>query len=244
MNRKTASLLVLITIFAVYVHGQQFDSEADFKWEKVKLRDGTEVVNIKDYLGKNTSVRIPLQIQGMPVGVINDMAFRDKQLTSVAIPSSVIQIGSGAFANNKLTSISLPNGVTYIGANAFLNNQLTTLTIPNSVGTIGDHAFERNKLSSLIIENANRIGVAAFADNQLTSITIGDGVDKLEERMFGIVSFRNIQQISIGSNVSLFALFLRENSVVWIDFMNAYHSTDQRAGVYSVRNNTWAFQPR
>ena len=243
MNKKTVFLLILTVTLIVCVYGQQFDSEADFKWEKVKLRDGSEVVNIKEYLGKNTTVRIPPQIQGMAVAVIDNRAFRDKQLTSVTVPDSVIQIGDGAFANNKLTSITIPNSVTYIGGNAFLNNQLTGLTIPASVGTIGDHAFESNKLTSVTV-NGNKIGVAAFAENQLTSITIGDSVNILEERMFGIVSFRNVTQISIGANVSLFARFLRENSIVWIDFMNAYHSNEQRPGIYSVSNGNWSFKPR
>ena len=243
MSKRTAWFLSPIAVVAADTYSQQFDSETDFKWEKVKLRDGAEAVIIKEYLGKNTTVGIPNQIQGTPVVVIDNRAFCDKQLTSVTIPGSVTQIGDGAFANNKLTSITIPDSVTYIGANAFLNNQLVSLVIPASVGTIGDNAFEANKLTSVTI-NGNKIGVAAFAENQFTNIKVGDSVSTLEERMFGIASFRNVSQISIGANVSLFARYLRENSIVWADFMNAYHKNEQRAGTYSVSHGNWNFQPR
>ena len=106
---------------------QQFDSEADFRWE----RYGSGVV-ITGYAGRNTDVRIPPQIQGMPVVRIGDEAFAWNQLTSVTIPDSVTAIGEWAFAENQLTSVTIPDSVTAIGVGAFSENQLTSITIGNN----------------------------------------------------------------------------------------------------------------
>jgi hypothetical protein len=101
-------------------------------------------------------VFIPSTIGGVAVEHIGDDAFREKSLTSVTIPDSVISIGTKAFYINQLTSVTIGNSVTSIGNYAFYINQLTSVTIPDSVTSIG---------------------VGAFAISQLSSVTIGDGVD-------------------------------------------------------------------
>jgi len=93
------------------------------------------------------NVRIPPQIQGMPVVAIGIDAFRGGGLTSVTIPNGVTHIGSGAFSscrnigNNKLASVIIPDSVVYIGRWAFASNHLSSVVIPDSVTHIGDEAF-------------------------------------------------------------------------------------------------------
>jgi len=216
MKRIIICLLLVVPLFAVCIHAQQ--SEADFTWKK----SGDGVI-ISKYVGNSTVVQIPQQIQGMPVIGIGTAAFSGKQLTGVTIPNSVTSIEEHAFANNRLTNVTIPNGVTAIWDYAFSKNQISNLVIPDSVTSIS---------------------IAAFADNPLTSISFGKGIDTLEERIFGIASFRNVSKITIGSNVSLFAIFLAQNSVVWIDFMEIYYLNMQRAGVYSVSDGTWSYEPK
>lgn len=73
---------------------------------------------ITGHVGSNSAVRIPPQIQGMPVTHIGGLAFQERNLTSVSIPNSVTSIGNAAFWNNLLTSVTLPSSVAG-GANAF-----------------------------------------------------------------------------------------------------------------------------
>jgi hypothetical protein len=54
-------------------------------------------VTITGYTGTERNVRIPSQINGLPVTSIGDSAFAGNILTSVTIPNSVTFIGGRAF---------------------------------------------------------------------------------------------------------------------------------------------------
>jgi hypothetical protein len=82
-------------------------------------------VTIIRYTGSAKDVTIPGRIDGLPVTEIGYGAFREKQLTGVIIPDSVIVIGGSAFYDNQLTSVTIPDSVTTIGDYAFYNNKLT-----------------------------------------------------------------------------------------------------------------------
>lgn len=130
-------------------------------------------------------VVIPNQINGTAVTRIYSNAFKGKQLTSVAIADSVIEIGMNAFANNKLASVVIPNSVTTIKTYAFHANELASVTIPNSVTQIEAYSFKSNQLTSLTIPNSiEGIGIRAFESNQLTSVTIPDSVKSIEFEAF------------------------------------------------------------
>ena len=211
MNKKTAWLFVLVTTLTVYAQAQH---DRDFTWDI----DGYTVI-ITGYVGHNTDIRIPRQINGMPVAGIGPSAFENKRLTSVAIPDSVTIIRKRAFANNSLVSISIPRKVTSIGTAAFARNRLTHLTIPDRVTYIGE---------------------AAFANNvTLTSVIIPDTLRSLNENVFA-GSLRNLSWISIGSGVSLSGNL----SAGWRGFSVFYASNRQRAGVYVLSNGDWVVLPR
>ena len=90
-----------------------------------------------------TDVVIPSTIEGYPTS-IGGIAFEDRGLTSVVIPSSVTSIGDWAFSDNQLTSVVIPSSVTSIDAYAFFDNPLTSITIGNENATIGNCAFGEN----------------------------------------------------------------------------------------------------
>ncbi|MDR0290694.1 MAG: leucine-rich repeat domain-containing protein, partial [Treponema sp.] len=192
---KKLTICGLLCIFLIFP--QVFAQQATgFEWE---LRNSGEVV-ITGYTGTNKEVTIPNAISGMPVTIIGDNAFADKQLTRVNIPNSVIYIGDFAFADNRLTSIRIPKGVVYIRDGAFAGNRLTSVTLPDSVKFIGTHAFSRNRLTGITIPpSVVDIGLSVCQENPLTSSTSGEnmpldpsypGAGLLEVGIFGIeVSF-------------------------------------------------------
>jgi hypothetical protein len=188
---KAALLIVLVypilfsgcgLLFLAIVHGTEAaESAAEEKNKKiVDVREKDLVITktdkgvvIKRYRGKNKNIRLPSEIQGMPVIEISDEAFAKKGLIGVIIPDSVTTIGDDAFISNQLASVTIPNSVTEIGQSAFRENNLASVTIPNSLTVIGPRAFENNRLTSVTIpDNVTRIGEGAFAGNRLTSVSV------------------------------------------------------------------------
>ena len=134
-------------------------------------------------------------------------------LTSITIPDSVTEIGSGAFYNTawynnqpdglvyagkvvyeykgempENTSIQLKKGTVGIADDAFeYCTGLTSITIPDSVTSIGDYAFEYcTGLTSITIpDSVKSIGNGAFLRcTGLTSITISDSVTSIGDDAF------------------------------------------------------------
>jgi hypothetical protein len=119
----------------------------------------------------------------IPAGVasIDDYAFADStSITSISIPNSVTNLGSGAFISAGLTNVTIPNSVTDIPHSAFRNCRgLTSVTIPNSVTNIGHYSFSGcTSLSNVIIPSSvTDIGYFAFLScSNLTSAVIGERV--------------------------------------------------------------------
>jgi hypothetical protein len=237
--------LLLVVISSVCAQ-QQYDNEKDFK---VEILDGGKTVRITGYLGTKRIVRIPPQIQGLPVTEIGDNAFdafepgrsrNNHTFTSISIPTSVTKIGNMAFNCNPLTNFIIPEGVTHIGDSAFSANQLTNITIPNSVVYIGVGAFSTNQLTRIIISNhVGTIKERAFANNPLTSIIIPDSVTAIEKMSF----LRNpLTTITVGANIAI------ESDPAYPTFMNGfdnfYNAQGRKAGTYTFSNGQWQAQFR
>ena len=206
-------------------------------------------VEITGYTGGSWEVRIPPRIQGLPVTKIGNNAFRDRNLISVTIPSSVTHIGEGAFYGNQLTSVTIPNSVTTIEHSAFRNNQLTSVTIPNSVTTIEPSVFRNNQLTSVTIPSSvTSIWHEAFYNNQLTSVTIPSSVTNIEEGAF----YNNqLTSITIGANLDLVAVsgygfsgsfFYRRTATFSNNFVVFYNNNGRRAGTYTWDGRTWTLR--
>jgi len=142
--------------FAIKAGQQTTTAETPFTFA-----DGT----ITGYNGTETAVVIPSQINGQAVTKIGEMAFYNKQLTSVTIPNSITIIESMAFCDNKFTNVTVPDSVTNIGASAFVFTPLTSVTIGanitlgsyvEAIGGRGD-AFNED-LDSVYYSNGQRAG--------------------------------------------------------------------------------------
>lgn len=94
-----------------------------------EIRDGRAV--ILSYLGTDPRVTVPAAIEGYPVTVIGENAFRGTKAVTVELPYSVTEIGWFAFADCKsLTSVTLPASVESIGYGAFDGCTHLTLICP------------------------------------------------------------------------------------------------------------------
>ena len=96
------------------------------------------------------------------------ISFRNQNIKSYVIPSSVASIGDSAFKNCfSLSEIVIPSSVTSIGDSAFFCcGSLSEIVIPSSVTSIGDSAFFWCfSLSEIVIPSSvTSIGDWAFYD--------------------------------------------------------------------------------
>ena len=96
------------------------------------------------------------------------ISFRNQNIESYVIPSSVTSIGKGAFTGcYSLSEIVIPSSVTSIGDGAFsFCRSLSEIVIPSSVTSIGDWAFSNcDSLSEMVIPySVTSIGDGAFSN--------------------------------------------------------------------------------
>ena len=93
------------------------------------------------------------------------ISFRNQNVKSYVIPSSVTRIGDSAFYGcNSLSEIVIPSSVTSIGHHAFYGcRSLSEIVIPSSVTSIGDSAFYKCKFpDNLKQELISRFGGEIF----------------------------------------------------------------------------------
>lgn len=196
---------------------QDKEIEVNFEWQDIS----EDTIAIKKYIGNESNVVIPEEINGKKVVAINDEAFAgNEEIISILLPSSLTSIGGNAFAHcTNLSNITLPNGLNSIGVAAFADcsslssiaipegvaviepstfrncSSLSAITIPDSVRSIGDSAFHgcRNLPSVTIPDGITSISSQTFSDClKLTSLTIPDSVTSI-----GIAAFENCTNLKV-----------------------------------------------
>jgi hypothetical protein len=111
-------------------------------YEYAVLEDGT--VEITDYIGNDSEVEIPAEIDGKIVTVIGEYAFCScEKLEKIIIPNGVKTIDKYAFYHSfYLEEVILPEGLKTIGEHAFSGcYSLNKVDLPDSVVTLGRYSF-------------------------------------------------------------------------------------------------------
>ena len=160
------------------------------------------------------------------VEVIHDFAFFDcKGLTTITLPESIKELGTGAFFNcTNLTTLKMSNNLEVVGERAFMRcSSLKDVEFAGKNVKIGSHAFEACK-NLTIDENANciseigdyafascikhrtvvfpstvkRIGSKAFfACSQMSRITLGRQLEEIGENAF--LGCNRIRQVTVNA---------------------------------------------
>jgi len=133
------------------------------------------------------------------------ISFRNQNIKSYVIPSSVTSIGDSAFSwCSSLSEIVIPSSVTSIGDGAFYDcYSLSEIVIPSIVSSIGDSAFSWcSSLSEIVIPSiVSSIGDSAFSwCSSLSEIVIPSSVSSIGDSAFS--DCRSLSEIVIPSSVS------------------------------------------
>ena len=133
------------------------------------------------------------------------ISFRNQNIESYVIPSSVTSIGDRAFYGcSSLSEIVIPSSVTSIGNRAFYGcSSLSEIVIPSCVTSIGNGAFYGcHSLSEIVIPSCvTSIGKDAFSRCvSLSEIVIPSSVTSIGDSAFSYC--RSLSEIVIPSSVT------------------------------------------
>lgn len=130
---------------------------------------------IRSHAFEHASGLTTVKFEGNTLKYINDYAFQNTpNLTSIVIPSSVIEMGDMVFNQSGLTSITFEanSQLTTIGMTFAYASKLTSIVIPPSVTKISYKAFEYSGLKEVSI-NLARLGEKNWPVSVGTEQTIG-----------------------------------------------------------------------
>jgi hypothetical protein len=105
----------------------------------------------------------------------------------VKLPEGLISVGPSAFSGCSLQSIALPSTMTEIGECAFEGAKyLKSVTIPSSITSIGESAFKGCSAltGAVILESVTSIGAEAFYGCGITSIEVRSSLMSIESEAF------------------------------------------------------------
>lgn len=121
-------------------------------------------IEITEYVGKETDVVVPEEINGRYVGSIGKNVFKDnKTITSIELPDHLYSIGDGAFEGCENLQTVNSTGITEIGAHAFCGCKSLENISLTGIKSVGDYAFsECSSLTELDLNTVEKIGIGAF----------------------------------------------------------------------------------
>lgn len=208
MKRKILSLFIALcvtlgtTIYPANMgitqaEDQEYDSETSDGYRYKILDDGT--IEITKYVGEETKLEIPSQIDGKTVSSIGEYAFcYCEDITDIAIQKGPVKIGASAFSScHSLESIIIPEGVMTIEESAFYYcDNLESIIIPEGITRIEDSVFKNCKFLEEVVLPASLISIedGAFDSCEyLTDILIPNGVTRIGDFAFnGCRSLNNM----------------------------------------------------
>ncbi len=215
MNKKYLQRIVVFTLILTLMVSYFPIDFADVTGQGFVYEiDDEDNVHITGYTGNATDLVIPATIDGKPVMVIENAAFKDKGIVYVTLPDGLREIGNNAFAGNLIGTtsggaitatpggITLPPSVKIVGDHAFFDNQLETIDLSH-VEQVGTGAFSHNVLTSVNLAGVQSVGPYAFRDNQLETVDLATvktvGADAFASNNLTTVNFSGVETIGNGA---------------------------------------------
>ncbi len=161
-------------------------------WYCPLQRDGGGLV-ISKYLGNDTEVVVPSELNGLKVTDISYEAFCNRtDITGIVISDGIEWIDEGSFSScTNLKNISFPNSITYIGAEAFDNTPWLENKLSESpMVIINNFLYDGKECKGDVVipDYITNINAKAFFGNaNIESITIPSSVTEIGYCSIGFI---------------------------------------------------------
>lgn len=205
-KKLVSRLLVVVMVISLFptISTVGYESQTEDGWKYEEYYGNIKIIG---YLGDETNVTIPSEINGTKVTEIGDWLYLNSAITSITIPESIERIGITWFRGlalrdcDKLESINVDRnnqkysseeGVLYTKDKSGLllypkRKSGKSFIIPDSVKYFGSFAFsDCTQITSITIPNSvMSIGKEAFSGCKgLTNVTIPNSVTAIGENAF------------------------------------------------------------
>ncbi len=138
--KKKALFCLLFTFFFCWTNIAENESLTITNESYLYHCENNEVF-IDGYLGSETSLILPSEIDGLLVTTISEYAFSYSDITNVVLPTGLKTIQTSAFEESAIEEIVFPETLSEIGRAAFALTCIKHITLPKSLAKIGDAAF-------------------------------------------------------------------------------------------------------
>lgn len=204
--KKTIALFVIIVILLILpscsenTDGSQNRNATPASSFKYIVND---TVRITEYIGDETNVVIPAEIEGRPVTQL--YGFACTRITSVYIPDSVTRIVQRTFSHcAHLETVTFEQGLKTIETCAFENcTALKSITLPDSLEEMGNYVFsECTSLEEVFLpKSLKAVGQYPFnLDSSLKTVTFEEGTTRIFDGCF--FHCNAIEAVTVPASVS------------------------------------------
>lgn len=173
---STVILISCLSLFSV----SAFTRSGDYLYD-INCGGDETTITIERYLGNETVIEVPSEIDGYTVTRLGDSCFQNSSITKITIPETVKEIYSFAFSGcSRLAEVNLPESLEVIDFCAFVGCAFETIKLPSNLKHITWGVFSgcSNLKEVDIPETVTYIGWYAFQScSALKSVTLPNGVD-------------------------------------------------------------------
>ena len=162
------------------------------------ITDSYGNIIITRYTGNEEILLIPKLVDGKTVTKIDTQAFMNSGIKEIKLPNTITTIGDEAFAGcYNLTTIDLPTSLMNLGTYVFSGSSLQTITLPNNLTAIPAGTFMSTKLSAInMSDKITTIGDSCFMNcSNLVSIKLSDKLKTIG--MSAFMNCSNIEEFNI-----------------------------------------------